>query len=101
MQMTATRVDSDLLPAGWYVERTVRDYDDEWFVRFAIFEEGGAEWPTGEPRSALDVEMWLGGVQYGRPALPRVSWPSTSDKRPVLALALAATLRMAAEEAMD
>lgn len=76
--------------SGWTIRRTYRDS----FVEFAVY-EGDNE------RPALKVELWLADDSFGGIARgPEISWPSTSDKRPSLALALAAALTKAAEEAM-
>jgi hypothetical protein len=103
---TLTRVDGSTLglPVDWYVERYERDngYDDEQFITFNVFQEGGSFWTeSGEPRPELAVELTIGGVRFGQPRGPEVSWPSTSDKRPELARALAAALQMAADEAEE
>jgi hypothetical protein len=104
-QFTLARVDGDALglPVGWYVERyeTVSDYDDGRRIQFRVFQEGGTTWEDGTPRPEIDVDMNIGGIRYGSSAPPEVSWPSTSDRRPDLARALAAALMMAAEEAED
>lgn len=90
-----TTVDHPALPTGWYIERVEHDTH----IEFLIFEEGGATWPqTGDPRSALDVTVYKPGP-FREAA--RVSWPSTSDNRPILALALAAALGCAADEALS
>jgi hypothetical protein len=83
------------LPMGFTIGRTERSDDH---VVFDIFEDG-VVWPeTGTPRSILDVDV-TNWERYGGRANPEVSWPSTSDQRPELALALAAALTLAAEEA--
>jgi hypothetical protein len=51
------------------------------------------------PRSSVDVELIILKERYGKPCEPEISWPSTSDKRPALAKALAVMLLLAAEEA--
>jgi hypothetical protein len=81
------------LPSGWYIERSETDHR----VNFAIFEEGGETWrETGDPRSALDIEVYKPS-DFRESA--EVSWPSTSDKRPALAHAVAVAIGLAAEEA--
>lgn len=56
-----------------------------------------------EPRATLTVDLWFpepGAERYGLPYNePEISWPSTSDKRPALAIALAAALTLAATRA--
>lgn len=83
------------LPDGFRIERVEPRHGP---VEFQVYEEGGPTWKDGSPRDVVTVEVWPGwdGV---RPKT--VSWPSTSDKRPVLAMALACALAMAAEEAMQ
>lgn len=80
---------------GWYIERT----DQHAYIEFAVYQTGGAKWGDGTPRDEVKVELWLAEERYGVMGDPQVSWPSTSDKRPDLALALAAALTMAANEA--
>jgi hypothetical protein len=82
------------LPKGFRIERR----DESHAVVFEIFEDGGPTWPSGDPRGLLDVIMYK--PSFGRET-PEVSWPSTSDKRPVLAFAVAAAIAMAAEEAHE
>lgn len=84
------------LPEGFRIERS----DDNHYGRitFAIFEDG-VTWPkSNQPRSVLDVTVFTNAEEdrFGGPAEPEVSWPSTSDKRPALARALAIALVMAA-----
>jgi hypothetical protein len=79
------------IPEGWSILASRHESHTE----FDLFERGGATWPrTGEPYAALTVTV------YHRET-PTVSWPSTSDKRPVLARALAVALRLAADLAED
>jgi hypothetical protein len=79
-------------PTGWYIERSETDHR----VTFAIFEEGGATWKDGSPRSALDVEVLKDNDLRG---FAGVGWPSTSDKRPALARVVGIAIGLAAEEA--
>jgi hypothetical protein len=81
------------LPDGWRVER--RDHGTHF--ELLLFEEGGVTWPKdGSPRSALSVDVWPPDKCGGRERAPRIGWPSTSDKRPELAVALAYALGLAA-----
>lgn len=68
--------------------------DDDRFV-FEIHE--GRTWSDGRPRSEVDVAVTrpsrLGGDTAG------VAWPSTSDRRPEMARAVAEAMLMAAREA--
>lgn len=81
------------IPAGWSILRTIHETHTE----FDLFERGGATWKeTGEPRAALTVTVYHFNIAT-HPA--EVSWPSTSDKRPVLARTLAVALKLAAEYA--
>lgn len=88
-----TTIDQPGLPSGWYIER--EDHDTQ--IVLSIFEEGGATWKqTGDPRSALDVTVYKPGP-FREEA--EVTWPSTSDNRPILAHAVAVAISIAAEEA--
>lgn len=89
---------SPTLPEGFRIER---HEGSGRIVTFSVFEVDGPTWTDGSPRSSIDVELWPADIAYGAPRGPRLSWPSTSDKRPVLAQALAAALVMAAEEAQS
>jgi len=101
-----TRIDDERLPDGWWIERLDR-YDsinpEQLSVtKFEVYEPNGPTWPeTGEPRESIRVEIFWAyedtEASYRRTT--DVSWPSTGDKRPVLARALAATLVIAAEAA--
>lgn len=82
------------LPAGFHIEREDRGV----LVEFHIYEDGGPTWVTGAPRPLVSVQYWRPD-DVGRDKEPRVSWPSTSDKRPDLAFALAIALALAADEA--
>jgi hypothetical protein len=48
---------------------------------------------VGQP--SLTVEVYKPDIRYGELAGSEISWPSTSDKRPALAYALADTLLLA------
>jgi hypothetical protein len=83
------------IPAGWSILRTIHETHTE----FNLFERGGSTWPqTGEPRAALTVTVYHFNIARER---AEVSWPSTSDKRPVLARCLAVALTLAAEYAEE
>lgn len=91
------------MPDGWWLERdeALRGDGSVSRVKYEIYEDGGPVWKeSGEPRPALDVEVWPPETRFGELAPAKVSWPGTSDKRPVLARALAEALRLAAEEAL-
>lgn len=65
-------------------------------VRFCVMEEG-AYWPDKPKvaenlRPVIAAEIWRAGD-------PQVSWPSTTDKRPELAMMLGHALQFAAIEA--
>lgn len=90
-----SRVKSKLLPAGWWVGRE----DMPYVSKFHLYEDGGATWESGRPRSVLTVSVFP--TALGHEQQPKVSWPSTSDQRPVLARALAAVLVLAAEAAEE
>lgn len=78
-------------PAAPYITRTEKST----VVTFAIHE--GQTWDGSDiPRATLEVEVYR-PVRGAYPA--RVSWSSTSDKRPELAALLAQALLMAANEA--
>lgn len=81
------------------IERSVSR--DEERVTFAVYEnEGGGKFEDGSPRAALDVTLWRAHDDaFGGPRETEISWPSTSDKRPALARALAEALVLAADEA--
>lgn len=83
-----------MIPQGFRIER----HDRRSHTEFAVYEDGGPTWEDGSPRPVIDVELWPADDELGFRSEPQISWPSTSDKRPALALALAAALVMAAEE---
>lgn len=71
---------------------------------FSVFEfkPSGASlytYPDGAPRASIEVEVYHPCVKFGSLWSSEVSWPSTSDRRPALARALAVALDLAAEEA--
>lgn len=84
------------LPEGFRIERIERGR----IIEFAVFEDGGPTWESGSPRSLLEVHLRQneGEERFGGPAEPEIGWPSTSDKRPELARALAVALTLAADE---
>ena len=75
----------------------IKRVESESCIDFEIHE--GAVWEkTGRPRETLKVTIfkpspWNQGDPVG------VNWPSTTDRRPELARALARALRRAADEA--
>lgn len=85
-------------PEGWRIERV----EHRTHATYEVYEDGGSTWGSGEPRPELEVTLWFADPDvtgpFGRRE-PEVSWPSTSDRRPALAVALAAALTAAAEEA--
>jgi hypothetical protein len=83
------------LPDGWTIERK----ETRGCVEFKIYEPNGPTWDSGAPRDSLTVTLWLPEPDGFVPTGPQVGWPSTSDKRPVLAQAVAVAIAMAAEEA--
>lgn len=88
------------LPHGWRIDRPEPPEHSPYLpVHFDIYEPDGPTWADGEPRPTLTVELQTGHERYSAPAPPEVSWPSTSDRRPALARALAVALTMAANEA--
>lgn len=80
------------LPKGFSIVRVNRDRA----IKYSLLEDG-IKWPSGEPRSTLTVSLSLPEPLLGLAGYD-LSWPSTSDHRPDLARALAAALRMAADE---
>lgn len=80
------------LSDGFRIERS----EERTQVRFTIFEDGGPTWPDGSPRGGLDVTVYKPDVIR---KTAEVSCPSTSDKRPALARALAVALLLAGGEA--
>lgn len=83
-----------LMPEGFHVERI----DHDTVIYFHVFEDGGETWPSGQPRPAITVEVWPEREAFGVKREPEISWPSTSDNRPVLALAFSGALRQAVGE---
>lgn len=80
------------VPTGWSILRSIHETHAE----FDLFERNGATWQDGTPRAALTVTVYHATKTRGA---NQVSWPSTSDKRPVLARCLAVALLLAAEYA--
>jgi hypothetical protein len=106
MSAERTRIDAAAaltarLPDGWWVERSERRNGlGDVRVTLSAFQEGGPVWKeSGNPRSAIDVEVIADKERYGAPCPPEIHWPSTGDKRPVLAQAFAYMLCLAAVEA--
>lgn len=81
-----------------WIER--RALDDGRTIKFCVMEEG-QYWPN-QPRVAANLrpicaaELWLPRTGDRD---PQVSWPSTSDKRPALAMMLGHAMQFAAIEA--
>jgi hypothetical protein len=89
-----------LIPAGFRIERVEKGNSlGDKFITFSAYEPGVTYWNSEVPRSSIDVELAIVKERYGKPRGPEISWPSTSDKRPALAKALAVMLLLAAEEA--
>lgn len=93
-----------------WIERRERDNGGEGedrrisHVLYSVLEEG-EYWPGMKRipenlRPVIEASFWPPSApQFGGPRDPQVSWPSTSDKRPRLARALALAMLYAAEEA--
>jgi hypothetical protein len=89
-----------LIPAGFRIERVEKGNSiGDKIITFSAYEPGVTFWKSEVPRSSVDVELIILKERYGKPCEPEISWPSTSDKRPALAKALAVMLLLAAEEA--
>lgn len=73
----------------------------EWLgARYGYEIHEGDTYPNSdEPRPTLTVTLSFPEPGHPYRDQPEVSWPSTSDKRPALARALAVALEMAAERA--
>lgn len=89
---------------GYYIRKSEHPVAHGGFTTFEVFEnkEDGnplRTWKTGEPRNSIAVDVYHPRVKHGETARSEVSWPSTSDKRPELARALAHALQLAADEA--
>lgn len=86
-------------PEGFYVERIEKTNSlGDKRITFGAYEPG-VTYPNSEvPMASISVELVIDKERYGAPCGPEISWPSTSDKRPVLAQALAVLLVMAAQE---
>lgn len=90
--------------ARMWVEREERDNGAEGedrrvhAVLFSVMEEGVTWQDSDRLRPLITVEVWPPRPGFGNPS-PEVTWPSTSDKRPQLALMAAAALTLAAAEA--
>lgn len=85
------------LPEPWRLVRRVDDASHRDRIRFEAHE--GETWPETDPprpRESIDVQVWH---PFSAERTWEVSWPSTSDKRPALARALAYLLLDAADEA--
>lgn len=95
MPYTAEHRIPDIAQGEW----TIKQMDHGSYVEFEIHE--GNTWKDSDvPRSTLDVTVWKPRSSYGgKMAGCEISWPSTSDKRPVLARALAVALELAADYA--
>ena len=78
---------------NWVIKRM----DHGSYVEFEIH-EGQTYKDSDVPRATLEVTVWLPRLMFGgKMGGPEISWPSTSDKRPVLARALAVALTHAAD----
>jgi hypothetical protein len=122
MSATCVKIEDARIPEGWWIERNDQmrahiNSDDLLnaeerltFTRFEVYEEGGAMWepkdPTEEPkpRSVIEVEVWWadeGEFATASERETRISWPSTSDKRPALAHAFSVALMLAYEAVQE
>jgi hypothetical protein len=86
------------IPAGFRIERVERTTANGTFIFFSAYEPGVCFPKSQVPYPSLEVTVTLDQERYGAPCEPEISWPSTSDKRPALAKALAVMLLLAAEE---
>lgn len=64
------------------------------YVTEVLIQEGNT-YDDGTPRATLKVDVYPPREAFGRMEGATVSWPSTSDKRPILAIYLSKALRMA------
>jgi hypothetical protein len=97
--MSTVTLPLPLIPAGFRIERveSTSGFGDR-FIKFSAYEPGVTYKNSEVPRSSIDVELTIVMERYGKSGEPEISWPSTSDKRPALAKALAVMLLLAAEE---